>query len=87
MLKQPFSPFQLTARLQSGGGQNFPLFPRWFAFGEWDDSIPTSEEWQDFSSWTFLGQWNDNVPTGTVSWTTPTGDGNVFTVWDDTVTT
>lgn len=68
-------------------GRSFPLFARWFAYGEWDDSVLTSDEWRRFSGWKFLGVWDDAAPTSPAGWATPTGDGNIYSVWDDAETT
>jgi hypothetical protein len=52
-------------------------------YGEWDDTEPTSDEWQAYVANVLFGVWDDNEPTGTP---TPS-DEPVYTLWDDTETT
>jgi len=65
------------------------LYPRWFLFGEWDDTLPTGAAWADATAWIVEGQWLDLTDTTGVAptWTSPTGDATPFTIWDDGIAT
>jgi lysophospholipase L1-like esterase len=63
----------------------FRAYGDWLLRGVWDDSVPTSEEWEAYANWVIDGTWDDAAPTDAATWDSP--DETPYTVWDDTVTT
>lgn len=57
----------------------------WILIGKWDDSIPTSDAWNDAVGWIFNGVWDDAVPTGASTWNSPDGTG--YNIWIDSEVT
>jgi hypothetical protein len=78
----------LTAQRRTGGGfdaaaldilRQFPSLRT----GNWDDTEPTSDEWQAYVGNVVFGVWDDNEPTGPRD----PSDEPTYTLWDDAETT